>query len=785
MNKVTLLSYRAAFAAVAVVLLLAPGCRPREKQEAKTICLVSLLERMTNVAAFADAPLGQSYLESPYDRTGGNADWAKWNKDSLNTRGRITLLDLEGPGYISRIWYASFKAKRWLFFFDGEPTPRLDLTPSGLFGVGDRFPFVPPLAGHSSGGKYSLVPIPFERGLRIEVEPEAVDPTHRNYFHINYTLVDKDQAANTQSWPLELTAHESNAVIRANQEFETKDAHMVEVRDVCFEHAETVTLAPGAHETFFGETGRGCIEGFAVDVESPRGGELIQHEILRKLRLQMTWDGARCPSVDVPLGDFFCNPFYPRSFSSYWLGNIDGVYVSRVPMPFKKGARCRIVNDSTVPVALKLGAMSKSKIQQGKSLRYFHSRWSASTTSGRPYQMANCSGKGHYVGCLLTAIGQDGSWNILEGDEYIIPNRDRNIGQYGTGLEDYFSGAYYYTDLFDLPFHGLIEKGAMRTDQYRFHALDSIAFEEGLEVGIEFGDGNRSRGYMSSVVCWYADTPQDVTISECQEALLPRPVDRFEAAGMMAQLFSLERAKLWQNASDRCQFLASRFAQYPWSELLRLRGLAYRERIQGFDAIKAEYQKIAGSKYQPAARQAQDLLWASENENNALLGMHMRGKYKVWIDGIEVASGKSKARLDVRRLNLPPGKHTWEVEFEPTMQGSMISMCLRTKWGDVTSEGEWEVVSADPLPGREVPESFKGGSPLPNMTVWQFEPNGYICMQSGRQVAEVWSFWDGRPKVRRVRLRQEWTCGNGQSEPSLRAKEYERNDLELKAHTIE
>jgi hypothetical protein len=175
-----------------------------------------------------------------------------------------------------------------------------------------------------------------------------------------------------------------------------------------------------------------------------------------------------------------------------------------------------------------------------------------------------------------------------------------------------------------------------------------------------------------------------------------------------------------------------------------------------------------------------------ENNNHALLGLHIRGKYKLWIDGIEIASGNSKAVLDVKQLKIPPGKHTWEIDFTPTMQGSMISLCLRTKRGDITSAGKWEIIDSEPINGRPPLESVKGGQVLPNMTVWQFAPNSYINMQSGAQGISLWAFWDSSPRVKRVRLRQSRT--NGPSiypQSKLTGDIPERSDEELKAHTID
>ncbi len=509
----------------------------------------------------------------------------------------------------------------------------------------------------------------------------------------------------------------------------------------------------------------------------------MQHELLRKLRLQIRWDGQRYPSVDVPLGDLFCNAFYFRRFVSRLVGRVDDVFVSRIPMPYRTRAVIDIINGSDVPVTLTTGVVLA---EPDPHARYFHADWRATTQSGERFLMGAYTGSGHYLGCYLTAIGQDGSWNILEGDEWIQPDVGIQPIQYGTGLEDYFNGAYYYDSLFDLPFHGLTEKGAMRTDQYRFHPLDAVDFDHDFRMDIEFGDQNRSQGYLSSVVYWYGDAVQDCRMQQAAERLLGRPADRFELAGWMAKLFLLERDGLWHDAGERCRFLAARHAHQPWADLLRLRSVAYSERLEGIDAVRAEYERLRGSRFPPAARQAGELLWFHEDEAHALLGLHMRGNYTLRLNGAEVAEGSSHAVLEVRRLRLPPGEYTWEVEFEPTMQGSMLSFCLRTHWGDITSAGEWELVDVEPHPERDAPDRFEGRSVLPNMTVWQFEPNAHVGMQSGAQGLSLWAFWDRYPRVKRVRLRRTWRHGPAAAvadEPAAAVPE--RTAEELRAHATE
>lgn len=761
---------------VGLIGLLLSGCAGSDKCPVDHVDLNVLLSHMTNLNTFAEAPLGNSFLESSYDRSGGNVDWITYEKTQPN--GRINVFEAEGPGYVSRFWIASFYAKKWFFFFDGESEPRLVLDKEDFFG--EKFPFVSPLAGQSGGGRYSLVPIPFSKSLRIEMEPTSLKPTHRNYFQVNYTRLNL-KSEQVESFPRELSSAQSNLVVLVNKTQRTEREVYADLISKSFKGGQSQQIPPQGEITFWTDDAEGVLESFCIKIDHPIASEVMSKELLRRLRIQLFWDGSSQPSVDVPLGDFFCNPFYYRSFSSMPLAQIDGVFVSRFPMPYQKGARCVLVNTSAEPVSVSVGAQGNRESAGGLH-RKFHAVWRAQNTSGVPFQMLETSGAGHYVGCFLSAVGQDGSWTILEGDEYLRPDPEKQPPQLGTGLEDYFNGAYYYTSLFDLSLHGLIEKGAMRTDQYRFHLLEAVRFNKAFEAGIEFGDQNQAKGYMSSVLYWYADKATAVPFSAMQSHLLNRPGDRFELPGLMAPFFLLERAGLYADAAARMDFFAWRHHKQPWSDLLKVRALGYREKTEGFDSVQKEYQEFTKSKYPPAAQAALDHLWLHTNSTNALLGIHALGKYRLFQDGQLVAEGEGKNELRVLRTAVFAGEHTWTVEFVPTRPGSFYSHCLRTKAGQITSEGTWDVAEFIPYPGRKSLEFMEGKSALPNMGIWAFEPNSYINMQSPAAGIGGWASWDRKPLLEKVTLKKNWSSKDIRDEISV--AERERSDEELKAHAI-
>jgi hypothetical protein len=766
------------FYGILFALFLSIGCAREPRAPIDQVNFEFLLARMTNLHTFAQQPLGDSFLVSSTDPTGGNQDWAVWTKTEPN--GRITLLDVQGPGYLSRLWIASADVKNWHIFIDDDKEARILLPKYEIFG--GSFPFMDPLAGESSGGRYSLVPIPFSKRIRVEVEPDTLLPQNRNYFQINYTLLDLPHEA-VESFPRTFSDKQRQLVNAVNLAHKNIRHEKEALISQTMQEATTSTLAPNGSSPIWEDSGTGLLESFMVRMEAPDAASVMSMDLLRLLRLQMFWDGNRQPSVDVPLGDFFFNALYTRSFASMPIGFVNDTFVCRFPMPYIRGARVQLVNTSPHPVTVSTAARGDRTDNHGLTRR-FHAVWRATTTSGELFRLMEARGPGHYIGLYLTAIGQDGSWNILEGDEVLHPDPGRLPPQEGTGLEDYFGGAYYYTSLFDLPFNGLIEKGAMRTDQYRLHMLEAVDFRKSFASTIEFGHANLSQGYMSGTSYWYAEDAQAVPFNQTLTQLLARPNDRFELYGLMSKFFLLERAGLYKDAADRADFFAQRFRTQPWSDVLKVRALGYRERGLEFDAVKPEYERMTKSPFPPAARAARDRLWLEEDEKNALLGIHALAKYRLLINGTEAASGEAQGDLRVARISLADGEYTWTAELAPTHQGSFFSICLRTRHGDITSAGEWESVALTPFPGQTPPDVFNGGAVLPNMTVWAFEPNAWVNMQSPAVGIQLWSFWAQHPVVRNVTLQRRWSLASAIHTPVPTEGE-ERSPEALRMHAVD
>ena len=77
-------------------------------------------------------------------------------------------------------------------------------------------------------------------------------------------------------------------------------------------------------------------------------------ERLRSLVLDIYWDGAKTPAVSVPLGDFFLHGAGEMvPMETALLASPEGrSFVSYIPMPFRRGARIVVTNESGRPVNL-------------------------------------------------------------------------------------------------------------------------------------------------------------------------------------------------------------------------------------------------------------------------------------------------------------------------------------------------------------------------------------------------------------------------------------------------
>jgi hypothetical protein len=488
---------------------------------------------LTDLARIAELrPPGLSVAQvSSYDRTGGNADLGigpdtaellallgvpptELDNSYLYRDGeRYVVFDEVGPGLVARIWMTGLDSLfrgalggDVAFDFDDEPVPRLVLTREELFS-GARAPFLAPLAGDaaaSSGGYYSVLPMPFAHRLRIST---SVVP---NWLQITWTRLPRDAAVASFD-----PAAEPGALAAALRAAGTDPKGIAaEIED----EREPI-LSPGESTTVWEHDGPGTV----LSLEVLAAGDL---DLPTGLVLEARWDDAASPQVAAPLDDLFGASLGPGA-RSLAFGRDGGRYYLYFPMPFQRSARITLRNDGGETFAGWRTRIRAVPRLVGREPAPFHAaaRSARLEPDGRDYVLLERGGTGHVVGVVVTAgCGEAGRCQLpqianldgahLEGDERVQVDGSRWPQVHGTGLEDFFGGGFYFArGAFTLPTHGNPAQapttsprrpGINLRSAYRLLLADAIPFRDGIRLAVEHGGGNDVPAEMSSVVFHYA-----------------------------------------------------------------------------------------------------------------------------------------------------------------------------------------------------------------------------------------------------------------------------------------
>jgi len=254
----------------------------------------------------------------------------------------------------------------------------------------------------------------------------------------------------------------------------------------------------------------------------------------RDFIFRIYWDGSDKPSVETPVGDFFCsgwqvyNPITSlpvcvnpgRAFNCYW------------NMPFKTGFKITLENRDVKDMVIYYQIdYTEAEIPKDEEIAYFHAQFRRANPL--PYKdvytiLDGVKGKGQYVGTYMAwQVNNNGWWG--EGEIKFYMDGDKEFPTIcGTGTEDYFCGSYdfespythQYED-FTSPyagFHQILRSDELyrvqkRFGMYRWHITDPIRFDEDLRVTIQ-ALGWRSEGRylplqddIASVAYWYQTLP--------------------------------------------------------------------------------------------------------------------------------------------------------------------------------------------------------------------------------------------------------------------------------------
>ncbi|MCX6042184.1 MAG: DUF2961 domain-containing protein [Caldilinea sp.] len=256
-----------------------------------------------------------------------------------------------------------------------------------------------------------------------------------------------------------------------------------------------ITVQPNNVVTLAEINGSGAIQQIWITVHP---------KFWRSLILRMYWDAEETPSVEVPLGDFFCMGWCERAdvrslpiavnpaggFNSYW------------EMPFRTGAKITVENLLPDAVEGFFYQINYTLTEVEADRAYFHAQFRRQNPL--PYKevytiLDGVRGQGHYVGVYI-AWGVNNNLWWGEGEVKFYLDGDTTYPTIcGTGTEDYFGGAWGFEQppghygVFTSPFSGMpqvlipdgLNKANTRFGLYRWHVMDPVRFKQECRITLQ------------------------------------------------------------------------------------------------------------------------------------------------------------------------------------------------------------------------------------------------------------------------------------------------------------
>lgn len=444
---------------------------------------------------------GAVRLESSFDRTGQNHDWFDATKKEHNywkklPDGRWMVFDHAGPGVLERMWMAMPPPGGVQFYFDDEEKPRVTCKSIyELFAEGKVAPFVRPLAANFLGGWYSYVPMPYAKRLKIVFDNAP------SYLQMTYRTLGKEQKVET--FDVSRASADSPALKKCLDRL--KEPWKKPYDEGAMKRTTNrKTLA--ASERFDGAVlqGPGILRGMRLKVSG------VDPALGQKVALCVHVDGQKQPNVAVPVNDFFCDSFGFGDTRAFPVGVHDGWRYCWFPMPFSESLRVELVNDCDQPVEIECEADAALGALPAGCLQFF-ARWhreNPAADTNKSFTILNATGTGHYVGVNLLVNSSEKSIGFLEGDELFAVDGRPHTEYNGTGMEDYFNGAWYFVlgHMGSGPFFGApyVDDQWGLVQLYRMHVADPVSFEQSACLELEHGTENLGTLDMSCVTFFYA-----------------------------------------------------------------------------------------------------------------------------------------------------------------------------------------------------------------------------------------------------------------------------------------
>jgi hypothetical protein len=344
-----------------------------------------------------------------------------------------------------------------------------------------------------------------------------------------------------------------------------------------------LTLQPGSTVTLADEKGPGQINHiYWTTINASR----FQ---FRQLVLRAWWDDEETPSIEVPIGDFFCVPHCQpqpvHSLIAVVNNGHDEVNTWGLnlyfPMPFGKRARVELTYEplpglSEAPIGFWYHIdMERYDVALPTEMGCFHAQWrrenptmlkpggsSGFNIGGQEnYVALQALGTGHMVGLHLQVDNIAGGW-YGEGDDMVFVDGQQAEqwppALHGTGSEEIFGGGACPNRAYSGPYTGfhMVENRdfAGKNAMYRWYLADPIRFGRSLTWTIEHGHDNDRANDYTSVAYWYqvephaafpALLPLDMRLPRLSDALMDAERERAAVEGLCVTMNKLSADPSW------------------------------------------------------------------------------------------------------------------------------------------------------------------------------------------------------------------------------------------------
>jgi hypothetical protein len=406
----------------------------------------------------------------------------------------VVLSRFEGSGRMVRMWLgmeslllgpADDEVLR--LYVDDDPQPRIEAPLVQVLDGRAGEIFAPPFGAGSASRMAWYYPVSFQKKLIVALDRMG---EYDNYFyHCDYVSDPQTHGAGSR----ERLPERENALAQLGAVF-----HPAGTQPLLGDPVD-IELAAGATRKLE-LNGPATLHELQVRVLDANYASLSQ------VMLQVRWDGAQDPAIDISLADLLGGSVPPERSSQALTSVVeasDRLLTLKLPMPFAEHAELSFTNTAKASAAFGL-RFSGSHTLPAERYGHLHVQRheTLGPTSDATRVAVSARGRGRLVGVCTEVVGhpdpaagiQYSPLNLLEGDPRIVV--DGNLALNGTGSEEYADDVFYFVDAPHanafVQAWGKVEDTSQtppgRASFCRWHVLGTeLDFEQSLEMTFELG----------------------------------------------------------------------------------------------------------------------------------------------------------------------------------------------------------------------------------------------------------------------------------------------------------